>query len=262
MIDEDVWDGGTIIINVDGMPLGTSIFECSVYDLEGLKATDIVQVIVSSTDPPTIDDVADFPYEEGSTGNDITWHPSDTNPDYYSITRDGIIVDDGTWLGGDINIDIDGLAYGVYTYVCRVNDTEGHEVSDAVVVTVTDNALPILNSPTDLIYDEGDTGNNIIWIATDYNPASYKVYRDGTQVDTNSWISGSSIIISVDGLAAASYNYTIVVFDEAGNPAKDEVTVAVTPTAPEFKQSILLVISCVMVVYVIINLKRRTYKKS
>ena len=262
LIDEDVWDGGSISINVDGMPLGTSVFECSVYDLEGLEATDIVNVIVSSTDPPTIDDVANFPYEEGTTGNEITWHPSDTNPDYYSITRDGTVIDDGLWLGGDINIDIDGLTYGVYNYVCFVNDTEGQSNSDTVVITVTDNAMPILNTPSDVIYDEGDTGNNIIWIATDNNPSSYIVYREGVQVDTDSWTSGSSIIISVDGLSAASYNYTIVVFDEAGNSDKDEVTVAVTPAAPEFSQSVFFAIISITVVFVLYYIKRRTHKKS
>ncbi|MHA2255071.1 MAG: hypothetical protein ACXAAM_03275, partial [Candidatus Heimdallarchaeaceae archaeon] len=142
-----------------------------------------------------------------------------------------------------------------------VNDTEGHEVSDAVVVTVTDNANPILNTPLALIYDEGDTGNNIIWIATDNNPATYYVYRDGIEVASDSWTSGSSIIISVDGLSAASYNYTIVVFDEAGNSAKNEVTVAVTPSVPEFNQNIFFALLSIMVVFVIINLKRRTYKK-
>ena len=258
---DDPWLGGNIVMDIDGLPLGTHIVVCSVYDLEGLIVSDTVDVEVVTTAPPSIDDVTDFPYEEDSTGNSITWHPSDANPDYYSITRDGLIIDDGPWSGGDLNINVDGLAYGVYTYVCFVNDTEGQEASDSVVITVTDNVVPILNSPSDVIYDEGDTGNNIVWIATDNNPATYIVYKDGTLYETDTWVSGSSIIISVDGLVAASYNYTIVVFDEAGNSAKNEVTVAVTPTVPEFSQSVFFAIISITVVFVFYYIKRKTHKK-
>ncbi len=261
LIEDDTWDGGSITFNVDGLPEGTHTVICAVFDLDGNNESDIVDVIVSSTNPPVIDDVADFEYEEGDTGNSITWHPTDTNPDYYSVTRDGSIVDDGTWLGGDINIDIDGLAYGVYTYVCTVNDTEGQEVSDSVVVTVTDTVSPLINSPADVIYDEGDTGNSILWVATDTNPASYIVYREGVQIETNSWSSGDSIVISVDGLSPASYNYTIVVFDEAGNSAKDEVTVAVTPTVPEFNQSIFFTVIIITAMLTLCYKKRRKYNK-
>ena len=259
---DDPWLGGDIVMNIDGLSLGTHTAICYVYDLEGHMTSDPVEIEVTTTAPPVIDDVADFGYEEGSTGNSITWHPSDANPDYYSITRDGIIIDEGIWVGGDLNIDIDGLSYGSYIFVCFVNDTEGQSASDSVVVTVTDNVMPILTSPSDVIYSEGDTGNNIIWIATDNNPASYIVYREGVQVETNSWTSGSSIVISVDGLAAASYNYTIVVFDEVGNSAKDEVTVAVTPAVPELTQNIFFALLSIMVIFVIINIKRRTYKKN
>jgi hypothetical protein len=258
---DDSWLGGNIVMNINGLALGTHTVICYVYDLEGLVASDIVEVEVTTTAPPTIDDVLDFDYEEGSTGNSISWHPSDANPDYYSITRDGIIIDDGSWLGGDISINIDGLAYSVYTYVCFVNDTEGQSASDSVVITVTDIVAPIINAPSDVIYEEGTTGNNIVWIATDNNPATYIVYRDGIQVETNSWTSGSSIIISVDGLVAASYNYTIVVFDEAGNSAQNEVTVAVTPTVPEFSQSVFLAIISITLVSIFYYIKRRTLKK-
>ena len=232
---DDPWIGGSIVMDIDGLPLGTHTVVCSVYDLEGLMISDTVEVEVVTTAPPTIDDVADFSYEEDSTGNSITWHPSDTNPDYYSITRDGSVIEDGPWIGGDISINIDGLAYGSYTYVCFVNDTEGQSNSDTVVVTVTDTIEPILNSPSDIIYSEGDTGKFIAWVATDNNPATYIVYKDGTLFDTNTWSSDSSLIISVDGLSSNQYNFTIVVVDQEGNSASDTVIVGVTAAVPEYQ---------------------------
>ncbi|NPD88149.1 MAG: hypothetical protein HGN29_05480 [Asgard group archaeon] len=259
---DDPWLGGDIIMDIDGLPLGIYTLVCYVYDLEGLMISDTVNVEVISTAPPTIDDVVDFAYEEGDTGNSITWHPSDANPDWYTITKDGIVLRDDIWLGGDLNINIDGLTYGVYTYVCTVNDTEGQEASDTVIVTVTDSVAPVLNSPGDIVYSQGDTGNNIIWIATDTNPATYIVYKDGTLYEPDTWTSGSSIVIPVDGLAAASYNFTIVVFDEAGNSVKDEVTVAVTPAVPEFTQSIFFTINSITAICITYYIKRKTQKKS
>ncbi|NPD88148.1 MAG: hypothetical protein HGN29_05475 [Asgard group archaeon] len=258
---DDPWVGGNIVMDIDGLSLGIHTAICYVYDLEGFMISDTVEIEVTSTAPPTIDDVANFEYEEGDTGNSITWHPSDTNPDYYSITRDGVVIDDYPWLGGDINIDIDGLAYGAYTFVCTVNDTEGQEASDTVIVTVTDSVDPVLNSPADIIYSEGDTGNNIIWIATDTNPATYIVYKDGTLYEPDTWTSSSSIIISVDGLASDQYNFTIVVFDQAGNSVKDTVIVGVTVAVPEFNQSILFVISSFAMIYTVFCVQQRNKKR-
>jgi hypothetical protein len=258
---DDPWTGGSIVMNIDGLPLGTYTVICSVYDLEGLMISDTINVEVVSTAPPTIDDIADFDYEESTIGNSITWHPTDTNPDWHAITRDGTIIDEGIWTGGDLTINIDGLAYGVYTYVCTVNDTEGQEASDTVIVTISDNTIPILSSPADIIYTEGETGNNIIWVATDTNPETFIVYKDGALYETNTWTSGSSIIISVDGLSAGQYNFTIVVVDQAGNSAKDTVIVAVTASVPEFSQSIFLTIISIALVFVFYYIKRRTLKK-
>ncbi|MCK5157604.1 MAG: hypothetical protein KAR08_00480, partial [Candidatus Heimdallarchaeota archaeon] len=260
---DDPWTGGSIIMDIDGLPLGTYTVVCSVYDLEGFMTSDTVNIEVVSTAPPTIDDVADFPYEEDSTGNSITWHPSDTNPDYYSVTRDGTVIDDGSWVGGDINIDIDGLAYGVYTFVCTVNDTEGQEASDTAIVSVTDSVNPILNSPSDIIYSEGDTGNNIIWVATDNNPETYIVYKDGTLYEGDTWVSGSSIIVSVDGLTSGSqYNFTIVIVDQVGNAAKDTVIVAVTAAVPEYQMFSVLLATCVILSLASIHARRKKRKDS
>lgn len=254
---DDLWLGGDIVIDIDGLSLGTYTVICYVYDLEGLMNSDSVEVDVVSTAPPTIDDIANFDYEEDSTGNSITWHPSDTNPDYYSITRDGTVIDENPWFGEELTINIDGLAYGVYTYVCTVNDTEGQEASDSVIVTVTDSVDPVLNSPSDIIYSEGDTGNTIIWVATDNNPTTYTVYLDGELYTTDTWYSGSSIIVSIDGLTSNQYNFTITVRDQAGNVAKDTVIVGVTATVSEYSHfSVGLIFGTIAIIVILLRRKK------
>ena len=256
------WNGGSISYNIDGYSVGTYYVRCIVYDTENNNAYDEVQVDVDPSSVLIIDDIENFEYEEGSTGNNITWHPSVINPDWYIITRNTIVIEEGDWDGGDLSIDIDGLSYGIYIYACTVNDTDGNEISDFVTVTVTDTVNPNINSPANINYNEGIIGYNIIWVATDNNPSTYTVYKDGVLYETDTWVSGSSIIISVDGLSAGQYNFTIVVYDFAGNLAKNEVTVAVTPTVPEFNQSIIFAILSITVVFVIYQIKRKNHKKS
>ncbi len=96
-------------------------------------------VIKDSNPAPEIDEPDDVSYEEGSIGNSITWTPTDTNPYKYSVTKDGVVVEEGYWESGEeIEIDVDGLSVGEYTYVCSVNDTGGNSASDEVTVEVTE----------------------------------------------------------------------------------------------------------------------------
>jgi len=87
---------------------------------------------------PVIDHPADITYEEGSTGNNIIWHPEDAEPSSYSIASNETLVESGPWDGGNISVTVDGLSLGVYLYTCSVNDTVGQSASDTVMVTVTE----------------------------------------------------------------------------------------------------------------------------
>ena len=86
---------------------------------------------------------------------------------------------------------------------------------------------PTLNSPPDLSYVVGSTGNNITWIAYSQHPSSYKLFRNGTELLSENW-DGNTILVDVDGLDIGTYNYSIVVYDIYGLSAIDTVFVSVT----------------------------------
>ncbi|MEX2720485.1 MAG: hypothetical protein Q6362_003575, partial [Candidatus Wukongarchaeota archaeon] len=85
---------------------------------------------------PIIDHPNDITYVEGTTGNTITWHPSDENPSSFKVTREGIQVNSSSWNDDPITVNVDGLSVGNYTYKCTVYDTSGQNASDTVIVRV------------------------------------------------------------------------------------------------------------------------------
>ena len=91
---------------------------------------------------------------------------------------------------------------------------------------LTDVDEPVLDSPSDLVFDYETTGQSIIWSPTDPYPDSYRLYIDGAVEEYGLW-NGLSISIELENLEPGVYEYTIVVFDLALNYANDSVIVTV-----------------------------------
>ena len=226
----DLWNstGETMTVSLDGLAIGVYNYTIVVTDIGGYTTIDTVIVtVVDDLTIPTIDSPDNQTIYEGSTMNSIVWSPSDDYPVSYQILRDGseLVTDD--WDGGNISISIDGLGLGNYNYTIVVFDIGGNSVTDTVWITVLDGTAPTIDSPADIEYEVGETGNSITWTPTDLHPASYTIYRDSTVIESDDW-DGGTITINVDGLSAGSYNYTLVVTDVGGNTATDTVIVTVT----------------------------------
>ncbi|MHA1881655.1 MAG: hypothetical protein ACTSUO_01235, partial [Candidatus Thorarchaeota archaeon] len=226
----DSWDGSSITIDVDGLSVGVYNYTIAVYDTSGNWVSDIVLVTVAVSDmiPPIIDHPLDVEYEEGTTGNTITWIPGDVYPSHYVVYRNDIEVASASWDGNAITVEVDGLSVGLYNYTIVVYDTSGNWVRDTVILTVVDTTIPTIDHPADIYYEEGISGNTIIWTPSDAHPFHYVVYLNGTEVISDSW-NGSLIIVEVDGLSVGVYNYTIVVYDTSGNSVSDANLIIVLP---------------------------------
>ncbi|MBD3408222.1 MAG: hypothetical protein GF411_19020 [Candidatus Lokiarchaeota archaeon] len=226
-IQSNTWDGSSITVNIDGLDIGIYNYTISVYDQSGNSISDTVMVIVISSNPPSIDSPADSSYECGTTGNEIIWTPNDLQPDSYIILQNGITVESDTWDGSSINVDVDGLAVGIYNFTACVYDKSGNSASDTVILEVVDRTLPTIDHPVDSSYEYGITGNQITWHPLDLNSESYALLRNDTVIRSGAW-AGSPITIDIDGLDVGTYNYTICVYDESGNSISDTVMVTVT----------------------------------
>lgn len=104
--------------------------------MPGMMTAELVNSSIDFTNP-YITDIADFDYDEGDTGNTITWTVTDRFPGLYQITRDGAYVDNGHWNSlTPIWINVDGLAAGEYDYLIVITDCAGNTAQDTVTVTV------------------------------------------------------------------------------------------------------------------------------
>ncbi len=227
LIHSNDWNGSVVSVNVDGLLRGIYNYTIVVFDTLMNINSDTVFIRIIDT-PPTIDSPDDIQYDEGTIGHTITWMPVDTNPYRYEIYRDGQIIDSGDWDGSLMICNIDGLPFGIYNYTMVVYDTSENQNSSSVFVTVTDGTRPELNSPFDVTYVIGETGNVITWNPSDLNPATYSIFIDDELIISGDWNSSDeSIIFSIDGLTLGLHKIQIIIIDIGGNLAMDTVYVTV-----------------------------------
>ena len=120
------------------------------------------------------------------------------------------------------------FSLGLHIINATSYDAAGNSASDHIVVNLIDITTPTIDSPTNVTFDEGESGYSIEWSPDDYRPSSYQILIDGAVQRSGLWNSSSeTILVSLDGLSAGVYNYTCVIYDEAGLMNYDTVWVTV-----------------------------------
>jgi hypothetical protein len=223
------WDGSPIAEDVDGLSVGAYNYTIMVYNERGYNSTDTVFVTVLDVTPPTIDSPSNINYELGTTGNSITWTPSDSYPDHYELYRNGSLLGSWAWDGSPIVVDVDGLGVSTYNYTLTVYDVGDNTISDTVFVSVEDTTPPTIDSPSNINYELGTTGNSITWTPSDLDPDHYELYQNDSLLGSWVW-DGSPIVVDVDSLGVGTYNYTLTVYDGSDNTINDTVFVSVEDT--------------------------------
>ncbi|HMF30998.1 MAG TPA: hypothetical protein VKK79_06270, partial [Candidatus Lokiarchaeia archaeon] len=126
---------------------------------------------------------------------------------------------------------------GLKIVYCKVHNNTLTTIATANITY----AAPLLPVPT--IWHAGNittytnqTGATVSWVISGSNVTGITttVYRNDAAVAWGPWTSGSPVSVSLDGLAPATYNFTIVATDMFGDTARDTtfVTVITSQTAP------------------------------
>jgi parallel beta-helix repeat protein len=235
VLEEGDWDGADITAVFAELNLGTYTFTLSLTTWSGITASDTVIVnVLDRTNPEWVQTPEDQVVECG----DMLAYQLEAS-DYFGIARWWVnntefSIDDGLLQN------INPLVYGVYNLEVRVYDPSDNYASYILSVTAPDSVTPYIDSPLDISFIDGETGQSIVWQVYDCNPLTYEIYRDGILVESGEWTHDMTIIqYSLDTLQPGAYVYTIYLVDIAGNSASDSVEVTVeepavteTPTTP------------------------------
>ena len=221
----------TVFVTLSGLILGKYNFTIAYSDTDGNSKSDTVFVTVYDVTPPSIVGLSSFTYMEDTAGYTLSWNVTDNHPDRYYILKDGLNVQNGTWISNtNITISIDGLLKNTYTYKLFVNDTSNNVQSFTTTVIVYDGTPPNVTSSGNTTLEAGSTNQIINWNATDRYPAYYELYRDGVLITNNSWSSGINISGLIDTSTLGLYNYSIIVFDQSGNNMTDTIFITIVDT--------------------------------
>jgi len=224
---------------------------------ESASASTTVRVIQDVT-APIIKQPANITYEYGSFGHKIQWNITESNPDFYNITRysnetanNFTVIEYGDWNSNNISISVDGLnATHWYLYTLFVRDKFGYNSSSTVNVTVfQDLSNPVISSPDNISFEFGALGNKITWHVYDSNPKNYTIdaiisyddplygnytaFHSFTNITESNWTltnpHGDDITIPLDWLYLGNYTFIILAFDIYGRNATDSVFVNIYP---------------------------------
>jgi len=83
-----------------------------------------------------------------------------------------------------------------------------------------------LSSPADVTFTYRDLGHTISWQANSSSPDRYELYRNSTLISSGDW-NGSDLTFYLIDLEIGVYNFTLLVFNKAGNSFSDTVWVKV-----------------------------------
>ncbi|MCK4567322.1 MAG: hypothetical protein KAU48_08435 [Candidatus Thorarchaeota archaeon] len=265
--DSGFWDGGAITVYlvylytrnmIDSVPQAFNFVVTVFNDAEESASIATTVSVIQDVTAPIIEQPANITYEEGRFGNEIQWNITESNPDFYNISKvsnepssNSTVLETGSWSDKEIVINVDGLnASRWYFYTLFVNDTSGRNSTSSVNVTVlVDVTDPVISSPDDIAFEFGDTGFEVLWEAYDSNPMNYTIdiiihYNDTlygnvtgfgyfSNITQPSWTftdpDGGNISILLDGLFLGNYTFNITAFDTFNQTTTDSVYVRIYP---------------------------------
>ena len=224
VIEDMVWDNGSIIYTLIELEAGVHIFEITLYDLFMFNTTDQVLVFVSET----ITYPSDLNLEYGFENTTIEWQLLNQNFTSYTLYLNQTLLQNVTQnVNESITIELFNLDIGVYVYTLLLNHSSGDIIQDVLTIIIEDTVAPTINFSSDISYPAGSANQTIIYTLYDLRPHVYNVTLNGSiYIPTTSWENGI-LMLNIDILNAGVYILIIQVYDLSFNLIFDEVVITV-----------------------------------
>jgi hypothetical protein len=228
--------GFPITTSIDSLPVGKHNITIVAGLIDGDVVQDTTYVTITNV-LPVITMPATAAIEHNSSGNVLSSTITDlsTGVTKYWILQNGSTKQSDSWVHNvPVVWDVDGLGIGIYNITIVVNDGYGLNVSGTTMLNVS-NWPPVITMPATVAINGAIGGNVLSSTIADRSTGvtrAYVVYRNGRPMQSGFWVHNLPVFWNVDGLAAGSYNFTIVVTDGLGLTGRGTTIATVSATQP------------------------------
>jgi len=239
-VEVGTWTSETALpaFNVSLWAKGVYNIELRVSDGYGINATLAgITVTVGDNIIPIISfETEDFTFVYGNVEDQLvefTVTDTTTGVRSYILYRDNVEIDTGSWTSGlkFAAVNMKDLAVGTYNISIVVSDGYEESATTYVLVTISSNADPVVNSLTDLIFVTGNTTVPLLtWTITDSNIGTtfFNISIDGSTLYSGVWTSGVSLTdVDVSELSVGTHTILVRITDGCDVWIQDEVTVEI-----------------------------------
>jgi hypothetical protein len=175
--------------------------------------------------PNLVSAPTDGVYPFGGIGYTISWNFTHSDSDYYSVSRNGDIIQDGSWDSSSlITVSLDGLTIGEYQFEVFVNTTSGVINRNSVTILISSANIDLtpLNDVTVNLNDD----LTLNWQASSAFPDRYLIFVNDVLINNNTWL-GDSVSFGVDTSISSILNITLVLTNIIGENTSDTVFVTI-----------------------------------
>lgn len=144
---------------------------CKLIDTDGQTAVSTTEVSVTVPTSPLIyfEKMIDPPTSAnpGASNIELFFKPRSENPSSYQVYQNGVIIQEGSWPGGDLFIEVSYIYPGKNIFRCVVFDTSGYSATNTHTITATTDPYREIGPVTDLVYSPfGGEGLSIgLWLS-------------------------------------------------------------------------------------------------
>jgi hypothetical protein len=131
--------------------IGVYYLRITCWDVEYDRLEAEIWITVQDTIIPEVSGPENLEFMEGERNHTLTWSAHDANPYYYSITKNGAIMEEGYWVEPhhEFYYEIGFIPAGTYAYVLELWDAGENSASWSVTVHVRANESAQVTSTED-----------------------------------------------------------------------------------------------------------------
>lgn len=227
----------TSTLTASNMVAGTYIFRLTVTDNQGATGFDTVTIVVqpaSVNQTPLVDVGSDFSLTLPTNSTSITAAAADSDGTISTLAWIKVSGPAVTIANANtITVSLSAMVTGSYVFRLTVTDNMGANASDEVTVIVSSvNQAPVVVASNDEIITLPTSSTNLIAVSSDPDGsiASY-IWTNTSGPGAPILTGATSNSLGISGLIIGTYVFRVLVTDNQGATAFDEVNVVVQNAA-------------------------------